>query len=655
MAEIFGVVASGLSVAQIAGEIIGTCLKIKRLMNDCEDMPAMLEELLNQVEVLAPIISETSAGNDTLPLQPPLNAALCNAVSHCQMALDQLRISAETLSNQIEASRGMKRKVRLVKALLKGDRLARCERSLQSAVQFLFLAQQTYIFALQRVQPEIIALQVFRHLEARSNHLSLEHGKDIPDSTPRNGVKPRRKTRNLDSIFSRSLRLGLPYITGVVEVYRPSSKLNIEEGSKENSKASLLQLKFHLPTWLCSMAFDSTMYRSYSGWTHCLKIYRIHIGPSSLMYTLWTRLKRDDADGLRRMFQDKIISPWDRIRDINTSREQSLLTLAIVYGAWKTGSYLLQHGTEQIILPGCANRVGSRAYETEKFSTFLEDDRLQDDTRIHVLAGYHEGSPEDFSRLRCRIWPDYEYYSNEFRNHRLDLAKCIAAIEGSGAMNFRLALSKSGHLNRNDVDFDYPKSNAPGILHVVAHAIAYAHWADSHAAQDWCIAASEVLKMVERYEILSSIRRMYYTHSHGSPLLQLFTTSFYATDSAFTIPRKFKTRARLNSCDKALRVWLQLVQQAGFDLNRYGIQEKQQLVSENRGGFQWYHVFRDPTFDRSDNGTMEIKLITITYGSEVDDWKLWWSEPTDELVGDFWRDIDPEPLHIPGSWVDDGD
>lgn len=53
------------------------------------------------------------------------------------------------------------------------------------------------------------------------------------------------------------------------------------------------------------------------------------------------------------------------------------------------------------------------------------------------------------------------------------------------------------------------------------------------------------------------------------------------------------------------------------------------------------------------NGRMEIRLIALTSGSKVDDWKLWWSEPTDELVGDFWRDVDPEPLCVPGSWVDD--
>ncbi|KAI0421845.1 hypothetical protein F5X98DRAFT_370473 [Xylaria grammica] len=618
MAEIFGVVASGLSVAQIAGEIIGTCLKIKRLMNDCEDMPARLKVLLNQVEVLAPIISETSAGNDTLPLQPPLNAALCNAVSHCQLALDQLRISAETLSNQIEASRGIKRKVRLVKALLKGDQLAQCERSLQSAVQFLSLAQQTYIFALQRVQPEIIALQVVRHLEARSNHLSLEPGEDIPDSTPRNGVKLRRENRNLDSIFSRSLRLGLPYITGAVEVYLPLSELNIEEGSKEKSKASLLQLMFHLPAWLCSMVVDSTIFRSCSGWTHCLKAYKIHSN-----------------------FLVDTFGPFSR------KMMWTAYVFAVIYGAWKSSSYLLQHGSEPIISFIWGGSIYDQVYELEQFNAFLEDDRLQDDRRIDVLGGYYAGSPQDFSSLRRRIWPDYEYYSNEFRNHRLNLACRIALYENSGAKSFGLALSKSGHLNRNDVDFDWPGPNALGILHAIAHAIAYTHWVDSHAARDWCIVASELLQMVERYEILSSIRRARYPQPHGSPLFKLFSTLHYVS-FAGKVRRKRTIQTRLRACDEVLSVWLKLVQQAGFDLNKYGIQEKQQLVSEKRKDFRHY------TRRKPYNGMMGVRLITITCGSEVDDWKLWWSEPTDELVGDFWRDIDPESLHIPGSWVDDG-
>ncbi|KAI0437203.1 hypothetical protein F4803DRAFT_539652 [Xylaria telfairii] len=261
MAELLGAVASGIAVTQVAGEIVGTCLKIKRLMNELDEMPARLESLLSQVELLAPIISETSVDNSTFPLRASLNGALSNSISHCQMALDELKALAESLSSQIEASRGVRRKIKLVKAMLKKDQLKQCERSLQTAVQLLSLAQQTYIFALQRVQPDIITLQVLRHLEARGNILSLERGQDVTALTPRNEAKPRRKRkmRECDSFLRRGLRLGLPCITGAVEIYRPLRELDTEETLNEKGEAALLQFRFCMPTWLCSMVIDSTI------------------------------------------------------------------------------------------------------------------------------------------------------------------------------------------------------------------------------------------------------------------------------------------------------------------------------------------------------------------------------------------------------------
>ncbi|KAF2967483.1 hypothetical protein GQX73_g6095 [Xylaria multiplex] len=126
MAELIGAVASGITLAQVAGGIIQTSFKIKRLMSECDEIPARLETLLNQIEILAPIVSEASTNNGALPLQASLNGALHNATTHCQMALDQLNSIAETLSSQIEVSRGIKRKFKLVKALLKGDQIIQC-------------------------------------------------------------------------------------------------------------------------------------------------------------------------------------------------------------------------------------------------------------------------------------------------------------------------------------------------------------------------------------------------------------------------------------------------------------------------------------------------------------------------------------------------
>lgn len=58
------------------------------------------------------------------------------------------------------------------------------------------------------------------------------------------------------------------------------------------------------------------------------------------------------------------------------------------------------------------------------------------------------------------------------------------------------------------------------------------------------------------------------------------------------VVRKCKIQARLNACDEIMKVWLKLVQKAGFDLKEYGNREKQKLASEKGGDPQEFSIFR---------------------------------------------------------------
>lgn len=102
-------------------------------------------------------------------------------------------------------------------------------------------------------------------------------------------------------------------------------------------------------------------------------------------------------------------------------------------------------------------------------------------------------------------------------------------------------------------------------------------------------------------------------------------------------------------------MWLNILQDCGVDLNEYGKERKRCMDEE--GSKRDFEIYRDWVFEvldcEADNALLEVRLINFTYGNEPEDWKLWWSEPTDELVGDFWRQMEPEPLRIPGGWDED--
>lgn len=145
MAEIVGLVASGISIAQVAGEIITVGIKIKGLLDEVKDAPETLLALLDRVSRLVPVLCSISVDTDSTPLSVSLHSALHGAVSSCMEAAKQLELLARDLSDEIDATHGARRKLKMAKVILRKSLLQKYENRLQAAVQHLSLAQQTYI------------------------------------------------------------------------------------------------------------------------------------------------------------------------------------------------------------------------------------------------------------------------------------------------------------------------------------------------------------------------------------------------------------------------------------------------------------------------------------------------------------------------------
>lgn len=121
--------------------------------------------------------------------------------------------------------------------------------------------------------------------------------------------------------------------------------------------------------------------------------------------------------------------------------------------------------------------------------------------------------------------------------------------------------------------------------------------------------------------------------------------------------------ARFAIMEVAIRVWLETLESAGVNLQEYGSRELAALTSgEIRGEFPlddidvWkYRLTGKVQWNTHSNRNMTLRLLRIQYGPSSQDWKLWWTEPTDELVGEFWHRIEWEMPRIPGSWIEDED
>lgn len=107
----------------------------------------------------------------------------------------------------------------------------------------------------------------------------------------------------------------------------------------------------------------------------------------------------------------------------------------------------------------------------------------------------------------------------------------------------------------------------------------------------------------------------------------------------------------IDALSKFLQLWLLNLAKLGTCLRLYGNEERrlqdEDLVRKDFNRFildpvEW-QIAPDYSF-----GTM--RLIGFASNASANEWKLWWSEPTDEFAGDFWRLCEDEPTRIPGAW-----
>jgi hypothetical protein len=146
MAEILGIAASSIALAEVAGKVVTASFTVKRLLDDIKELPENFALLLDQVTVLAPVLVEASCDTTPISTAPSsLDRALSAAALQCSKALNELEALASELSDQIRQSRGLRRRLVVMKIALRKDLILKHEKRLNKAVQLLLIAQQTCI------------------------------------------------------------------------------------------------------------------------------------------------------------------------------------------------------------------------------------------------------------------------------------------------------------------------------------------------------------------------------------------------------------------------------------------------------------------------------------------------------------------------------
>jgi hypothetical protein len=326
--------------------------------------------------------------------------------------------------------------------------------------------------------------------------------------------------------------------------------------------------------------------------------------------------------------------------------------------------YLLSQGAE-------CDRAFSKTHHEDtgiQSNAYLKDllihSELSDHVRITCLASYW-GDINSFNNLVGRVWPYGQFYEAAFEDERLHLAMLL--VVKVGGMLPSSSPSIFHHLCGTLSLEEASSTTAMKMLSCLAVGLGCIMWHDSDVASEW---HSVILDIALRLNKAHVMPEQHPSGTEGfdlgfprlsttaTPFTNLFLESMIALpghNRNLTLARQHKIRGRLANCERAAQAGLKVLQKCGIDLKEYGKQEKQRLRDQERCCD--FNIFRDFWYDydrvRTMNSLFEIRLISFDYGSQPGDWKLWWSEPTDGLVGDFWREMDPEALYIPGSWNED--
>lgn len=337
---------------------------------------------------------------------------------------------------------------------------------------------------------------------------------------------------------------------------------------------------------------------------------------------------------------------------------------ALKVGAWRASGYLLNYGAAQPELAFVDWRVCVRGKSETHVNALITHDEINDEVQMICLL-YLAQDLKSFTDLIGRVWTSNEFYSAAFANRRVELALSLFTdLETTWSSDYPAIFS---HLCESLSLADAGSSTTTEVLSCITWGLGHIVWEDQDFTSKWYSVIRDTALRLEKVLVMPE-RQLLGNGLFWFPGLQLFSTSTPFTDlfwaSMFSLPgynedpkraRQQKIGSRLANCGRAFRMWLDILEECGIDLLEYGRQERQRLKDEENGwtfGI-WRDVWHEDPYTINPNGKFEVRLISFEYGRHQGDWKLWWSEPTDGLVGDFWKEMEPEPLCIPGSWDED--
>ncbi|KAF6792057.1 hypothetical protein CSOJ01_14206 [Colletotrichum sojae] len=636
MAEVLGAVASGLSIAELALKTVHAGFKFAELWRGVREFPADIQRRLRELEILAMQLRDLESGQAS---SPP-SSALYMARVQCHTCLTDLQKVLDDIQSRIQQRKGIKRSATVASMMLKGDVLARVDgrlassletlHSLKSLIEEFGLLRQQVSDIIQLRKPELskrtFDLMSWSDCGGSSSDSACDwtvHLSTQPSSTP-----TEYHTEHLAS-------LGSEIFTGCLEIeahYASTRRHYSNKTRKVFPNKNALDDDDEYPHSRLEVHFAAPSFMSFPGWQRLLRAPR-------------TMYAKDESldDALMDLAREGNLKELTILLDSNTiSLDEYAYGPILVF--WQTANFLLDRGARS-------------SYESEIFCPAVnvydigrrdplwkQSDDGQDTLELQRLI-----KREHRNNFLPLVWSDDEFYGSEFIMERMRAAISLSM----GAMRtpentcqmIRCALGEW----QVDLDLGIADNYGNTLLSGLAQAAGFLEGTGY---------ADEVHELIREVLKKSTSKEAELQLPARCPSIGLYyKTPFFGLigeslrNEAVWGQKRASTQDSFRRCESAMLRWLEDLLECGLDLASYGREEQfflAQDTSKREFGLS------------GGTSSFLVRLISLDSGARPQDWKLYWSEATDELAGDFWTILEADSdisvdksMPIPGAWIDD--
>jgi hypothetical protein len=260
------------------------------------------------------------------------------------------------------------------------------------------------------------------------------------------------------------------------------------------------------------------------------------------------------------------------------------------------------------------------------------------DRRSMVMSGF-QGPPQALSLIQEYSFRSYSELPLDFRFKRA-MTLDTWWVHGASPTTLRIAMG-GDHID--PAAFLLKDTNGETLLYQIVRGMAVEFSSKrTHNIQQWRQLLSDA--------IAASANPCHFTFRRERAFTPFIQFLHYFTKNWAEI-----RRARYDF-NPIVRLWASELKLAGVDLITYGAKEKALWTFDVVNPDQWIYVGLQRSGPLCDPCLGEFLyfhfLSSLEYGPDPEDWKVWVSNPMDEMAGEFWEMIEKKEEVMPGTWID---